>query len=1159
MLAPLVALLASLAALAGAQHCPGCSRLDGDAVSLLQTFVRYDSPSSIDGKTERIPRAPILASDVWASQNASASTPQAAHPVSRNVSKVTTPTPHASAASGKHAKHDSSAAKKTYVSRKARLLLFPLGFVFIFFALCFSAYQIFSHSHLAQVRRVQMQLVVYTSLLFATVGFNTSSWDQQVRDLVIVTLQGITLMIAFVGLPSSVAAFKAQCASADIGKKTRASKLGETADDEWGRKFIASEECENATEAHASFCRAWPVFAICLSLRVLDRALRLIATKTGGTWYLPTFGSIVSLSLLGLVLIMGWWVLIMNRRKIDLGIYQDPCIPHAVASSMLMLVLGLQDHICGDVRLHRDISRTDQLAFFEILFTTYVHAFLIEWFDRKIQALVVEEQESDGTSTSKSLGARFCEIVISLLQIIFMPRMCKLHIDEVDTPIPLFATQVAAKGCYINQEPTELVEVLCPMRRKRPWRTQWPGVLSDLFSTRIRSILLPGLVFSDFLYLLLWLQQKELKKESNQLVSMSMLLVGCFVSTLYVGVLALANNIYWSRNWVILPTIASVVGAVLNMKWMLESDDFDAHDFAGYLLKLATCGVCMCILLQPQDQDYFPSLLTDAASYAQWMLKPPKILKKSSKYSGQQRLQPLEASQEDGGGSAVLARVKFSKLKRIAGEKYTEMGKRLFGTAMRFPPLLVLSLVTTAPALIIFTYEAFGAMSSAFAYIHGTSALQTAIATPGDHHGHAAALLEALDEDGDGLLSLGEATFGRAIAADALLEVSQDALSQSELAEALLHARRRWASSVAWRSRKGAMTSATTYLQALDRNGDGLLELGEEFSSHDAIAGFRAGSDATISSQAWSLLSERLPDLWEKASSDCGNVEQVDMFARLDAPALACFLASARHDVVRAQAQLSRRSGSGKDTSGSSDLHGQAFAQASQEDSSDNEPPFLSKAWLTWFESMKWFTPEELDSAVHTVPDELIPVSIKDMQKTATKLLRWVLSWGTTLMRLRIMMYIALVISLLFASFILFKPFTAYVSNVEDMQRGNHRDRDISPVLKQRVDYATFFPGVYFSTVCMSYVMALVFSFLGLSLVTSNIFYEVLWHLRFFLIFFGSSFLLVWLVFRQILLDRLCVEDGIVTWPRFFAIMWCVLTLYNFAIGILGADRKSVV
>jgi len=105
------------------------------------------------------------------------------------------------------------------------------------------------------------------------------------------------------------------------------------------------------------------------------------------------------------------------------------------------------------------------------------------------------------------------------------------------------------------------------------------------------------------------------------------------------------------------------------------------------------------------------------------------------------------------------------------------------------------------------------------------------------------------------------------------------------------------------------------------------------------------------------------------------------------------------------------------------------------------------------------------------------------------------------------------------------------------------------------LDYAAAFPGILFSTVLIGMITIFIPVFAICTVLSTRTFYTQLWGYRAVLIGLFMPILMSQIL-KRLVLDRWCVEDGEISRPRLFALIYMVLVVINFASGLLVAVSR---
>eukprot|EP00747_Dinoflagellata_sp_TGD_P089954 gnl/TRDRNA2_/TRDRNA2_164512_c2_seq1.p1 gnl/TRDRNA2_/TRDRNA2_164512_c2~~gnl/TRDRNA2_/TRDRNA2_164512_c2_seq1.p1 ORF type:complete len:769 (-),score=114.81 gnl/TRDRNA2_/TRDRNA2_164512_c2_seq1:235-2271(-) len=392
--------------------------------------------------------------------------------------------------------------------------------------------------------------------------------------------------------------------------------------------------------------------------------------------------------------------------------------------------------------------------------------------------------------------------------------------------------------------------------------------------------------------------------------------------------------------------------------------------------------------------------------------------------------------------------------------------------------------------------------------------------------------------------------------------------------------------------------AAGTVHQRLDVNGDGLISR-DELPVEDLQLALEviSGLEVARTKSTRSMLTRRLPELWEAASADCGHgVEGGD--GKLNVEGLMYLLSDARRELKRLQGRgapshdrpvhESRSSSdntpsthpeTGADpltllqtelnvTHAASGGHGQARHQGPQDPKQavgapdeDMEHEEGSNDAMEQAAEMAGDMAETGMDAVSEALDTLVEAQAGSTFAQYAHDIMDRLGLAPPYTRYRIILYIATIISFFFAVRTVTRPFMGYIELFNKFQSGTYslRGTTLETMCNSRTDYATFFPGTFFSTTMVGYIVVLVFVGGVLVMLTSISFWNLVLSARYYLIFFAASLVLHFGLLRQVLLNWYCVKDGEVVAPRVFACVWFCMTAVNFILGPLASVWRVLV
>lgn len=181
-----------------------------------------------------------------------------------------------------------------------------------------------------------------------------------------------------------------------------------------------------------------------------------------------------------------------------------------------------------------------------------------------------------------------------------------------------------------------------------------------------------------------------------------------------------------------------------------------------------------------------------------------------------------------------------------------------------------------------------------------------------------------------------------------------------------------------------------------------------------------------------------------------------------------------------------------------------------------------------------------------------------NLQLQTAELFNSVVTWMThfDLNRMEAYLYISALVAFGFGLFIVAKPFFGFRRIYESMQSGKTRRWKGNTHLQEfekRVDFATFFPGIVFSTVLSGMAVVFLLVFIVLNVVTNRDTYRLIWSFRKMLVWLGATVLIQLIIMRRVVLDYLCLKDGDIIRPRLFSCVYVMFVIINFALGALAS------
>jgi len=161
--------------------------------------------------------------------------------------------------------------------------------------------------------------------------------------------------------------------------------------------------------------------------------------------------------------------------------------------------------------------------------------------------------------------------------------------------------------------------------------------------------------------------------------------------------------------------------------------------------------------------------------------------------------------------------------------------------------------------------------------------------------------------------------------------------------------------------------------------------------------------------------------------------------------------------------------------------------------------------------------------------------------------------------RIEMFLYTASLLSFAFGVFVVAMPFFGQARVYEQMLKGDHfkGERCVAD-LKGRLDYATAFPGILFSTVFLGVIIVFFATLIVLiPFAVPNLSVNLAWSFKITLIWLTVTFLIMTFLKRGVM-DRFCLVDGEVVHPRLFACVYVMLIIMNFALGTIAAIVRLV-
>eukprot|EP00747_Dinoflagellata_sp_TGD_P035075 gnl/TRDRNA2_/TRDRNA2_137635_c1_seq1.p1 gnl/TRDRNA2_/TRDRNA2_137635_c1~~gnl/TRDRNA2_/TRDRNA2_137635_c1_seq1.p1 ORF type:complete len:820 (-),score=119.40 gnl/TRDRNA2_/TRDRNA2_137635_c1_seq1:58-2466(-) len=526
--------------------------------------------------------------------------------------------------------------------------------------------------------------------------------------------------------------------------------------------------------------------------------------------------------------------------------------------------------------------------------------------------------------------------------------------------------------------------------------------------------------------------------------------------------------------------------------------------------------------------------------------------------------------------------------------KYMDVGKRLYSNRFSFPPLLLLAAAATLPALLSIGYatvhlgereldklEAIVEWNWAIAHqmdknietLKGAKDIHTAADTMA---ARALSLLDTLDRDRDGLLSWEEAQLEHTLGIwrvpklsglvsrtweEAGMQRQDKQLSASEIGTFGQRLRTQFATYDAWQTFDAA---AATLLNRLDANGDGYIEAAE-MPLRDFQASLEAAAGLQLSASDQISLSHRIEKLRERAAADCCDSEM------LNAIGLTYLLSDAKREVVRirpkerstkaASNHTKGRAGEEEISSASSSrkrgAHELAAVQEMQNPTNATNmrrsrigKPGIQAVGDAAEGLAADFVGASVESAAAAM-DEFHEVLQPSALAKYVHALMASAGFAPPYWRFRAILHFSALLSFLFAFWCVAKPFLGYLKAFDQMQSGNLNIKGtmLETLVRKRTDYATLFPGTFFSTALLGYVVVLVMSLFFLVTITSSTFWSWIISLKFFFVFFAASLILHFGFLRMFLMNWYCQYGGEIVAPRVFSCIWFVMTAVNFVLG----------
>lgn len=971
-------------------------------------------------------------------------------------------------------------------------------FSFAIVALCIIL--VMREPKLQHLRSAQIKLILCTALLLnATTLFpDTITRDNCFGMLWRTFLEGAMVYVTFVIVPSAIVAYKTLCESAQLPASTNAE--GSEPDAPPSAQHALVEVADAAAvgtvhDAQELLRTASYVIGACILLRLVEPAWCCVVALNGGETTLSVLRLSLGDALLLGAICFGWYVVWANKKAMSLGCISTPIIQYATLTTFFSVTIASQNMF--SILLAPKAEGRALMQSFYTVQVTLATLVAISIFERSTMQLglsaMMDLTEKPLVGQELHTLVAVCSRLLYAIYLLVMP-----------------ASSAHNSDLAIN---------LSALPARPQWQAQgsvWLGVMGDMFSVRVRSMLLPSLLLLGSMLTAFTLENLQTPPSfvNNEVWNVVALVAAFFVAWVLLALFTFANNICWNKNWLLVCVVGSIVKCIMCLISLTDGQHNGALGYVRYISYLASwaaTGVGLWLVLCPEEDTFFYELATDAALYTKFLMRNPKYR--------------LQLTQKPGG--AQLENQDEVENDQSLNSGYVYMCKRLFAIGFRFPPLLVLSFVVTAPALFISGYGMYKLMDGAINEVRADIRWVNSWNNwwPFNDLKQARGLIHAFDTDENQRLSLREAWLENPVELPSVLtadlwrkEHGNVELGDEDLSRLLQRARMQHAAWIAWRLPEVTTAGTRAFVSSLDANGDGLLEFNDEFVPADVVAGFRRASGEAYTEETWHSLAQELESLWQHAASDCGRHVQREQRVVLDVPAAACLLARLKFELVR--------------------LHVRSGDSVQLPYSPDDRSSLLGKSTVQYHRE---------NSGLRRKGTGIL-----------TSLVHWLVSLDVALGRISVSLDIALFAALIFAICVLAKPFFSHVRMYEARQTGADIEQLPEDIIRQRFDYAPFFPGIYFSTVMFSFTIVAFVVWLVCSLLSSTLFWEILWYFRVYLLTLAVAFFLQWAFLRRLLLDWYCTDNGLVVAPRVFACVWCVLSLLNFAVGLLSVVERFV-
>jgi len=188
--------------------------------------------------------------------------------------------------------------------------------------------------------------------------------------------------------------------------------------------------------------------------------------------------------------------------------------------------------------------------------------------------------------------------------------------------------------------------------------------------------------------------------------------------------------------------------------------------------------------------------------------------------------------------------------------------------------------------------------------------------------------------------------------------------------------------------------------------------------------------------------------------------------------------------------------------------------------------------------------------------------ALPEVQPRLSSLAAWLVNEfiALNLDKVELELYIAACMALWFGIWVVRRPFIGHNDLFERMQRGdkNYKGNTQMGDVESRTDFATFFPGLVFSTVLFGMAIVFVTIFSVLVVLTSESFYKWLWGFRALFAWILATTLIQLVILRRLVLDSLCIDNGDIVRPRMYACVYTIFVVMNFALGALAAISRVI-